>query len=76
MLMEEMIENPESDWDEDEEDDEVEEVDGNQWNVPALDWKANKKTLSDQIFFLFKRLRGRNSNTFPVLKTTLCYKPN
>ena len=36
MLMEEMIENPESDWDEDEEDDEEEE-DGNQWNVPALD---------------------------------------
>ena len=36
MLMEEMIENPESDWDEDEEDEEEEEAD-NQWNVPALD---------------------------------------
>ena len=75
MLMEEMIENPESDWDEDEEDEEEEEAD-NQWNVPALDWKANKKTLNDQIFFLFKRLRGRNSNTFSVLKAILCYKPS
>ena len=36
MLMEEMIENPESDWDEDDDDDEEEDA-GNQWNVPALD---------------------------------------
>ena len=41
MLLEEMVENPESDWDEDDEeedgeDDEDEEAD-NQWNVPALD---------------------------------------
>merc|ERR1712107_109637 len=36
MLMEEMIENPESDWDEDDDDEEEEDA-GNQWNVPALD---------------------------------------
>ena len=41
MLLEEMVENPESDWDEDDEeedgeDDEDEEA-NNQWNVPALD---------------------------------------
>ena len=38
MLLEEMVENPESDWDEDDEDedDEDEEAD-NQWNVPDLD---------------------------------------
>ena len=38
MLLEEMVENPESDWDEDdeEEDGEDEEAD-NQWNVPDLD---------------------------------------
>ena len=41
MLLEEMVENPESDWDEDDEeedgeDDEDEEAD-DQWNVPALD---------------------------------------
>lgn len=38
MLMEEMIENPESDWDEDDDEEEEEDA-GNQWNVPALDWK-------------------------------------
>jgi len=38
MLIEEMVENPESDWDEDdEEDEEEEEEDDNQWNIPALD---------------------------------------
>ena len=37
MLIEEMVENPESDWDEDDEEDEEEEEDDNQWNVPALD---------------------------------------
>ena len=38
MLIEEMVENPESDWDEDdEEDEEEEEEDNNQWNIPALD---------------------------------------
>lgn len=36
MLMEEMIENPESDWDEDDDEEEEEDA-GNQWNVPALD---------------------------------------
>ena len=41
MLLEEMVENPDSDWDEDDEeedgeDDEDEEA-NNQWNVPALD---------------------------------------
>ena len=34
--MEEMIENPESDWDEDDDEEEEEDA-GNQWNVPALD---------------------------------------
>ena len=38
MLIEEMVENPESDWDEDdEEDEEEEEGDDNLWNIPALD---------------------------------------
>lgn len=37
MLIEEMVENPESDWDEDDEEDEEEEEDDNQWNIPALD---------------------------------------
>ena len=38
MLIEEMVENPESDWDEDdEEDEEEEEGDDNLWNILALD---------------------------------------
>ena len=37
MLMEEMVENPESDWDEDDGDDEEDEEADDQWNVPALD---------------------------------------
>ena len=38
MLLEEMVENPESDWDEDdEEEDGVDEEADNQWNVPDLD---------------------------------------
>ena len=37
MLIEEIVENPESDWDEDDEDDDDEEEADDQWNVPALD---------------------------------------
>ena len=37
MLLEEMVENPERDWDEDEDDEDEDEEADNQWNVPALD---------------------------------------
>ena len=37
MLIEDMVENPESDWDEDDEDDDKEGEQDNPWNIPALD---------------------------------------
>ena len=37
MLIEDMVENPESDWDEDDEDDDEEGEQDNPWNIPALD---------------------------------------
>ena len=37
MLLEDMVENPESDWDEDDEDDDEEGEQDNPWNIPALD---------------------------------------